>query len=165
MFESVELLNCKIQLHNFNAYFFLPWWDSNYSKVCFFHPTRKNHDRSYSTPKTLTLEQPQIWDKACKRIGKMHCYHHLVRGCWGLATASFFSICMRVLLICNTKMSVSWWVLVRFWVFKNPYESYCVLGMSLACPGHVQVMSEAPSHSLLMHFFPIFFNFFFNSVC
>ena len=26
-------------------------------------------------------------------------------------------------------------------------------GMSWACPGHVQVMSEAPSNSLLMHFF------------
>jgi hypothetical protein len=34
----------------------------------------------------------QIWAKACKRIGKMHCYHHLVRGCEGLATALFFSM-------------------------------------------------------------------------
>ena len=42
--------------------------------------------------------------------------------------------------ICSTKMSVSWWVLVRFWVFKNPYESSCVLPCPehvLPCPGHV----------------------------
>ena len=52
----------------------------------------------------------------------------------------------------------------------SPHVSCCVLGMSChvlgmswACPGHVQVMSEAPSNSLLMHFFQffsIFFNFF-----
>ena len=49
----------------------------------------------------------------------------------------------------------------------SPHVSCCVLGMSChvlgmswACPGHVQVMSEAPSNSLLMHFFSIFFNFF-----
>ena len=24
--------------------------------------------------------------------------------------------------ICSTKMSVSWWVLVRFWLFKDPYS-------------------------------------------
>ena len=64
-------------------------------------------------------------------------------------------------------MSVSCWVLVRFWIFKNPYESSCVLpcprhdlDMSWTCPGHVQFMSEAPSNSLLTHLFSIFFNFF-----
>ena len=70
--------------------------------------------------------------------------------------------------ICITKMSVSWRVLVRFWLFKNPYESSCVLpcpghvlDKSWVCPGHVQAMSVAPSNSLLMIFFQFFSNFFF----
>ena len=70
--------------------------------------------------------------------------------------------------ICITKMSVSWRVLVRFWLFKNPYESSCVLpcpghvlDKSWVCPGHVQAMSVAPSNSLLMNFFQFFSIFFF----
>ena len=69
--------------------------------------------------------------------------------------------------ICSTKMSVSWWVLVRFWIFKNPYESSCVLpcpGHVLPCPGHVLGMSWACS-SHVRGFWCIFFqkiyNFFF----
>ena len=48
--------------------------------------------------------------------------------------------------ICSTKMSVSWWVLVRFWVFRNPYESSCVLPCPehvLPCPGHVLGMFKS----------------------
>ena len=84
--------------------------------------------------------------------------------------------------ICSTKMSVSWWVLVRFWVFKNPYESSCVLPCPehvLPCPGHVLGMSWACSSHVrgtqqltfdafffnFFQFFSIFLNFFFNSVC
>ena len=72
--------------------------------------------------------------------------------------------------ICSTKMSVSCWVLVRFWIFKNPYESSCVLlcpGHVLPCPGHVLGMSWACSSHVrgtqqlaFAAFFSIFFNFF-----
>ena len=72
--------------------------------------------------------------------------------------------------ICSTKMSVSCWVLVRFWIFKNPYESSCVLlcpGHVLPCPGHVLGMSWACSSHVrgtqqlaFSAFFSIFFNYF-----
>ena len=65
--------------------------------------------------------------------------------------------------ICSTKMSVSWWVLVQFWIFKNPYESSCVL----PCPGHVLDISWACSSHVrgtqqlaFDAFFSILFNFF-----
>ena len=58
--------------------------------------------------------------------------------------------------ICSTKMSVSWWVLVRFWVFKNPYESSCVL----PCPGHVLSMFKSCQRHPATHFWCIFFQFF-----
>jgi hypothetical protein len=44
----------------------------------------------------------------------------------------------------------------------SPHVSCHVLGMSWTYPGHVQVMSEAPSNSLLMHCFNFFFSIFFN---
>ena len=65
--------------------------------------------------------------------------------------------------ICSTKMSVSWWVLVRFWVFKNPYESSCVLPCPehvLPCPGHVLGMFKSCQRHPATHFWCIFSNFF-----
>ena len=69
--------------------------------------------------------------------------------------------------ICSTKMSVSCWVLVRFWIFKNPYESSCVLlcpGHVLPWPGHVLDMSWACSSHVRgtqqLAFDAFFFNFF-----
>ena len=44
----------------------------------------------------------------------------------------------------------------------SPHVSCHVLGMSWTYPGHVQVMSEAPSNSLLMHFFQFISIFFFQ---
>ena len=67
--------------------------------------------------------------------------------------------------ICSTKMSVSWWVLVRFWVFKNPYESSCVLPCPehvLPCPGHVLGMFKSCQRHLATRFWCIFFSIFFN---
>ena len=70
--------------------------------------------------------------------------------------------------ICSTKMSVSCWVLVRFWIFKNPYESSSVL----PCPGHVLGMFNSCQRHPATHFWriffqfcSIFFNFFFNFFC
>ena len=65
--------------------------------------------------------------------------------------------------ICSTKMSVSWWVLVRFWVFKNPYESSCVLPCPehvLPCPGHVLGMFKSCQRHPATRFWCIFFQFF-----
>ena len=72
--------------------------------------------------------------------------------------------------ICSTKMSVSCWVLVRFWIFKNPYESSCVLpcpwhdlDMSWACSIHVRGTQQLTFDAFFFnffHFFSIFFNFF-----
>ena len=69
--------------------------------------------------------------------------------------------------ICSTKMSVSCWVLVRFWIFKNPYESSCVLpcprhdlDMSWTCPGHVLGMFNSCQRHPATHFWRIFFQFF-----
>ena len=69
--------------------------------------------------------------------------------------------------ICITKMSVSWRVLVRFWLFKNPYESSCVLpcpghvlGMSWTCPGYVLGMFKSCQRHPATRFCCIFFNFF-----
>ena len=65
--------------------------------------------------------------------------------------------------ICSTKMSVSCWVLVRFWIFKNPYESSCVLlcpGHVLPCPGHVLGMFKSCQRHPATRFWCIFFNFF-----
>ena len=50
--------------------------------------------------------------------------------------------------------------LVGFWSDFEFSKTHMSPHVSWACPGHVQVMSEAPSNSLLMHFFSIFFNFF-----
>ena len=58
--------------------------------------------------------------------------------------------------ICSRKMTVSWWVLVRFWVFKNPYESSCVL----PCPGHVLGMFKSCQRLPATRFWCIFFQFF-----
>ena len=62
--------------------------------------------------------------------------------------------------------------LVGFWsdfefskTHMSPHVSWACPAMSWACPGHIQVMSETPSNSLLMRFFFLlkffFQNFFF----
>ena len=97
--------------------------------------------------------------------------------CHGNTTAQFFDAALAAKwlhiwnvcsAICSTKMSVSWWVLVRFWIFKNPYESSCVLpcpghvlGMSWACPGYALGMFKSCQRHPATHFFN-FFQFFFS---
>ena len=62
--------------------------------------------------------------------------------------------------ICSSKiffeMSVSWLVLVQFWIFLNPYGSLWVL----PCPGHVLGTFKSCHRHPATQFWCVFFNFF-----
>ena len=58
--------------------------------------------------------------------------------------------------ICSSKMSVSWLVLVWFWILRNPYGSLWVL----PCPRHILVMFKSCHRLPVTHFWCKFFDFF-----